>query len=146
MQQDLIRLNTIFSDKLELAANNPILQSLTDPYDVVEFSYANLLLEEVEELRIALKEKNDVEILDGALDVAVVSLNIAYKLFRSKGLSDYESYHRTQLSFAEVIKSNLSKINIKGEVVFATDGKVLKPNSYTPPNLYPYLDVTKMFN
>lgn len=145
-QPDLIRLNTIFVDKVELAQNNPIVTNLSNLEEIIEFSFHNLLLEEVDELRIGLKDKSDIEILDGALDVAVVALNIAYKLFRSKGLPDYEAYYRTNLAFGEVIRSNLSKINAKGEVVFAPNGKVVKPMNYVRPELEQYLDVSKTFN
>jgi predicted HAD superfamily Cof-like phosphohydrolase len=122
----VVHKNTQFCDKLELAKNSP-------DWDYLSFSYDNLLREEFEELGQALKEKDETETLDGAYDVSVIALNIAYKLFRMKGLSHEDALTRTEEGFHRVLDSNLSKLHPDGSVKFREDGKVMKPETFKPP-------------
>lgn len=119
--------NAEFSDKLELARNKVT-------WDYLQFSYGNLLQEEFNELGAAIKEKDEVETLDGAFDVSVIALNIAYKLFRMKGCSHEEAQKRTEDGFHRVLDSNLSKLHPDGTVKFREDGKVMKPETFRAPN------------
>lgn len=43
-------------------------------------------------------------------------------------------------AFDEVARSNMSKVDIEsGKLLKRADGKVLKPDTYSPPNLTPYV-------
>lgn len=118
--------NAVFSDKLELVRNEVT-------WDYLKFSHNNLLQEEFNELGNAIDEKDEIEILDGAFDVSVIALNIAYKLFRKNGLDHEEAVKRTEEGFHRVLDSNLSKLQEDGTVKFREDGKVMKPESFKPP-------------
>lgn len=118
--------NAEFSHKLELVKNTP-------SWDYINFSFDNLLREEFNELGDAIKEKDEIETLDGAFDVSVIALNIAYKLFRMKGFSHEESVAKTEDGFHRVLDSNLSKLHPDGSVKYREDGKVLKPSTFFSP-------------
>lgn len=79
-----------------------------------------LLLEEAKETADALERGDLVEVIDGLCDVIYVALGTAV----SCGV-DLEPF------FAEVHRSNMAKVG--GEV--RADGKVLKPPSWTPPDI-----------
>jgi len=87
--------------------------------------YANLIDEEFKEFVSALHSKDNVEQLDACMDMIWVILGYCYmKGFNVKGAWD------------EVSRSNLSKINPEtGKVFKRQDGKVLKPDGWTPPQL-----------
>ncbi len=125
-EESVVSKNAEFSDKLELARNKVT-------WEYLEFSYSNLLQEEFNELGAALKEKDEVEVLDGAFDVSVIALNIAYKLFRQKGCNHEEAKLKTEEGFHRVLDSNLSKLHPDGTVKFREDGKVMKPETFKPP-------------
>jgi len=125
-EQSVVSKNAEFSDKLELARN-------TVTWEYLGFSHNNLLAEEFNELGTAIKEQDEVETLDGAFDVSVIALNIAYKLFRMKGCSHDEALTRTEEGFHRVLDSNLSKLHPDGSVKFREDGKVMKPETFKPP-------------
>ncbi len=118
--------NAIFSDKLELIKNEVT-------WDYLKFSHNNLLSEEFNELGAAIDEHDEVETLDGAFDVSVIALNIAYKLFRKKGLDHAEAVKRTEEGFHRVLDSNLSKLQEDGTALFREDGKVMKPETFKAP-------------
>ncbi len=118
--------NAEFSHKLELVKNKP-------SWDYINFSFDNLLREEFNELGDAIKEKDEIETLDGAFDVSVIALNIAYKLFRMKGFSHEEAVAKTEDGFHRVLDSNLSKLHPDGTVKYREDGKVLKPATFFSP-------------
>lgn len=92
----------------------------------------NLLAEEVEELKEALANNDMVEVLDALTDIQYV-LDGAYLSF---GLQ-----HLKEPAFAEVQRSNMSKLGEDGKpVVREEDGKILKGPNYTPPNIAQFLD------
>jgi predicted HAD superfamily Cof-like phosphohydrolase len=126
MKPSVVAKNTEFCEKLELIRNDP-------NWDYINFSYKNLLQEEFDELGEAIEAKDEVETLDGAYDVSVIALNIAYKLFRMKGLNHDEAKKRTEEGFHRVLDSNLSKLQPDGTVKFRDDGKVMKPETFKAP-------------
>ena len=110
MTDNILEKNMEFSEKFEIP-NNKL------DYDYLEFSAGqSMLSEEVRELKEAIKLKDDVEILDGAIDVAVIALNIAYKLFRMKGYNPTVATIKSKEAFKEVIDSNMSKLTKDGRV------------------------------
>ena len=91
--------------------------------------YCSLIEEEHKELKQALADNNDEEILDALLDILVVTIGAIH----SAGM-DGEG------GWKEVMSTNFSKIDkLTGKVRKREDGKVLKPVGWTAPNLTPYL-------
>jgi predicted HAD superfamily Cof-like phosphohydrolase len=87
--------------------------------------YRNLIAEEFNEFIVALNKKDEVEQLDACMDMIWVILGFCYM----KGY-DVEG------AWKEVTRSNLAKINpVTGKVDKRSDGKVLKPEGWTPPQL-----------
>lgn len=87
--------------------------------------YLKLIREESNELREALERGDWLGVFDALLDlhavVAGAGLSIGFPM------SD---------GWNEVVRSNLSKRDPEtGKVLKRDDGKILKPDSYSPPNL-----------
>jgi predicted HAD superfamily Cof-like phosphohydrolase len=91
--------------------------------------YFNLVAEEFDELSVAYLKKDIVEVADACADIVWVVEGLMYSL----GIDP-------QLVWDEISKSNSSKI-INGKLAKREDGKVLKPDSYQPPNLKRVLDL-----
>ena len=91
--------------------------------------YRKLINEEYNEFLEAYQEKNEVEQLDACMDLIWVTLGYCHmKGFDVRG------------AWKEVADSNLHKIDYKtGKVIRREDGKILKPEGWTPPNLKPYV-------
>jgi predicted HAD superfamily Cof-like phosphohydrolase len=89
------------------------------------YLYGKLIGEEYDEFMDAVYDNNDVEKLDACMDMIWVILGYCYM----KGW-DVDG------AWKEVARSNLDKINsITGKVIKREDGKVLKPEGWTPPSL-----------
>ena len=91
--------------------------------------YKNLIREEFDEFIKAYLENDDEAQLDGCMDLIWVVLGFCYmKGFKVDG------------AWAEVARSNLSKINFEtGKVIKNKNGKVMKPEGWSPPNLKPFV-------
>lgn len=83
--------------------------------------YAKLIVEEGEEFRHA---QSPIEQLDGICDLIWVLIGFAHAM-------GYDIAG----AFAEVTRSNLSKIPLDGPMLIREDGKFLKPATYSPPDL-----------
>ena len=125
---DAIDLFCQFSDKLELAKdennnyiNTPSLDFMSRRMDFLD--------EEVEELRKGIEDKDLVETLDGALDVAFIAITQAYHLFRKEGHNHTKAVVSTRTAMYEVGIANLlkNKPTKKGE-------KITKPEGWKSPN------------
>lgn len=87
--------------------------------------YLHLMEEEWDELQLALDRNDRVEQLDALLDFIVVTIGAIH----SAGM-DAEG------GWKEVIGTNLAKIDREtGKVRKREDGKVLKPQGWTSPDL-----------
>lgn len=84
-----------------------------------------LLKEELEEYREAVHRGDTVEVLDALCDLAYVLMGTAL----AHGMGDV-----FDKAFAEVHRSNMSKFP-GGVVTMRPDGKVIKPESWSPPKL-----------
>ena len=91
--------------------------------------YKNLVREEFDEFIKAYLENDNEAQLDGCMDMIWVILGYCYmKGYDVKGAWD------------EVTRSNHMKIDTEtGKVKKRSDGKVLKPDGWTPPNLKPFV-------
>lgn len=86
----------------------------------------SLIDEELRELSAALADGDKVGVLDALTDLQYV-LDGAYLQLGYAHLKD--------AAFAEVHRSNMSKLGADGKPIRRADGKVLKGPGYTPPNL-----------
>ena len=87
--------------------------------------YKSLMEEEFKEFIDAHWNRDEVEMLDGCMDLIWVTLGYCY-------MNGWD----VQSAWNEVARSNLSKINSEtGKVIKRADGKVLKPEGWTPPQL-----------
>lgn len=85
-----------------------------------------MFLEELEEYRAAVHNQDIVEIADALTDMLYVLLGT----FITHGLQDI-----AEELFAEVHRSNMSKLDEQGKPIFREDGKVLKSDQFSDPDL-----------
>ena len=85
-----------------------------------------MFLEELDEYRAAVHNHDIVEIADALTDMLYVLLGT----FITHGLQDI-----AEELFAEVHRSNMSKLDEQGKPIFRQDGKVLKSDQFSDPDL-----------
>lgn len=86
--------------------------------------YVDLIVEEFKELMFAYGNRDMVEIADACADLKWVIEGLEHTLNIPQ-----------QKVWDEVARSNLSKISPTGKVIKREDGKVLKPEGWSPPNI-----------
>ncbi len=91
----------------------------------------NLIQEELNEYRHAAEARDLVAVADALTDLVYVVLGS----YVSHGLQEVGD-----ALFAEVHRSNLSKLDANGQVIYRADGKVLKSDRWRPPDLAAVLD------
>ena len=91
--------------------------------------YFKLVSEEFNELSIAFKNKDIVEIADACADLIWVTEGLMYSL----GIDP-------QVVWDEITKSNNSK-TVNGKLIKREDGKVLKPESYVESDIRKVLSI-----
>ena len=98
----------------------------TDKFNVDQFGlYVKLIEEEFKELKVAIDNNDNVEVLDALLDIIVVTVGAIHSMG-----ADGEG------GWKEVMRTNFAKIDSEtGKVRKREDGKVLKPIGWEPPNL-----------
>jgi predicted HAD superfamily Cof-like phosphohydrolase len=108
------------------ACDQAVDSASTDQFNM----YLGLIEEEAEELNQAILNQDRVEILDALVDMLVVTIGAIHSAgFDAEG------------AWKEVMRSNFAKVDKEtGKVVKREDGKVLKPDGWTPPNLRPFLN------
>ena len=91
--------------------------------------YLKLIKEEYDELVLALLDADAVEQLDALIDILVVTVGAIHSAgFDAEG------------AWKEVMRTNFAKIDREtGKVRKREDGKVLKPQGWTAPDLKPYV-------
>ena len=94
---------------------------------IVQLRY-DLIKEELDELSVAIKDKDIVEVADALTDL----LYVVYGAGHSFGID-------LDKCFAEVQRSNLSKLDIDGKPIYNENGKVMKGPNYSKPNLKQFL-------
>lgn len=91
--------------------------------------YLTLIREELKEFWSGVETDNDIETLDGICDAIWVLIGYAH----SKGWNVMSAYE-------EVARSNMSKVDkASGKLLKRADGKVMKPDTYSPPDLTPFI-------
>jgi predicted HAD superfamily Cof-like phosphohydrolase len=91
----------------------------------------NLIKEENEEYLEACKNGDIVEIADALGD----QLYILFGTILKHGLQ-----HKIEEVYDEIHRSNMSKLDEKGEPIYREDGKILKSNLYFKPDIKKVLD------
>jgi len=94
------------------------------PDDTVVQLRVDLIEEELNELKEAIKNKDIVEVADALTDI----LYVTYGAGHSFGVNLDEC-------FDEVQRSNMSKLGEDGKPIYNDSGKVMKGPNYFAPNL-----------
>ncbi len=94
---------------------------------IIQLRY-DLIKEELDELSLAIKEKDIIEVADALTDL----LYVVYGAGHAFGID-------LDKCFAEVQRSNLSKLDIDGKPIYNENGKVMKGPNYSKPNLKQFL-------
>jgi predicted HAD superfamily Cof-like phosphohydrolase len=88
----------------------------------------NLIEEELEELKVAISNKDLLEVADALTDI----LYVTYGAGHAFGID-------LDKCFEEVQKSNMSKLDLEGKPIYNDNGKVMKGPNYFKPNLKKFL-------
>lgn len=91
----------------------------------------NLIKEENEEYLEACKNGDIIEIADALGD----QLYILFGTILKHGLQ-----HKIEEVYDEIHRSNMSKLDEKGQPIYREDGKILKSNQYFKPNIKSVLE------
>jgi len=112
--------------EFHLTYGQPVLPTPKVDDDKVNELRVRLLQEELNELTLALDQRDIVGVLDALTDLQYV-LDGAYLSL---------GYHRLKdQALIEVHRSNLSKLDHNGKPIYREDGKILKGMDYSPPDL-----------
>ena len=95
---------------------------------IVQLRY-DLIKEELDELSVAIKDKDIVEVADALTDL----LYVVYGAGHSFGVD-------LDKCFAEVQRSNMSKLDKDGKPIYNDSGKVMKGPNYLAPNLKQFIE------
>jgi len=88
-----------------------------------------LIKEELEELKVALDQKNLKEVADALTDI----LYVTYGAGHAFGID-------LDKCFDEVQDSNMSKLGADGKPIYNESGKVMKGPNYFEPNLRKFIE------
>jgi len=99
------------------------------PEEMIELRI-KLLREEVEEYAEAARAGDVVEILDALADIGYILAGT---------IINHGMQHIYDDAFNEVHRSNMAKL-VDGKVLRREDGKVMKPEGWTPPQLAQFLN------
>jgi predicted HAD superfamily Cof-like phosphohydrolase len=89
----------------------------------------DLIKEELDELKVALDQKNLKEVADALTDI----LYVTYGAGHAFGID-------LDKCFAEVQNSNMSKLDENGKPIYNENGKVMKGPNYFQPNLQKFIE------
>ena len=89
----------------------------------------DLIVEELEELKTALREKNIQEVADALTDI----LYVTYGAGHAFGIN-------LDKCFDEVQNSNMSKLDENGNPIYNENGKVMKGPNYFKPGLSKFVN------
>ena len=88
----------------------------------------DLIKEELEELKVAMENKDLLEVADALTDI----LYVTYGAGHAFGID-------LDKCFEEVQNSNMSKLDINGEPIYNQLGKVMKGPKYFKPNMKKFI-------
>ena len=120
---NILNATTIFMDKAGQLKDHPNFNWQSVSHRDLR---ANLLREEFNEYLEAELNDDLVEVVDGLLDIIVIAWGT---------LLSYVGEEKATRAAEEVFNSNLKKVVGEGLPIFREDGKVLKPEGWTPPDI-----------
>lgn len=85
----------------------------------------NLMKEENEEYLEAVQNNDLVEIADALGDMMYILCGT---------IIEHGLQHKMEAVFDEIQRSNMSKLDVKGEPIYREDGKVMKGPNYSKPD------------
>ena len=88
----------------------------------------SLIEEELSELKVAIEDRNMVEVADALTDI----LYVTYGAGHAFGIN-------LDKCFEEVQNSNMSKLDKHGKPIYDNNGKVMKGPNYFEPNIKKHL-------
>jgi predicted HAD superfamily Cof-like phosphohydrolase len=106
------------------ACDQQVLSSPTFPDWNTRELRVSLIEEEFKELLDGISRDDIVEVADALTDL----LYVVYGAGHSFGID-------LDACFAEVHRSNMTKLGPEGRAIKREDGKIMKPESYSPPDL-----------
>ena len=89
----------------------------------------DLIKEELEELKVAMENKDLLEVADALTDI----LYVTYGAGHAFGID-------LDQCFEEVQNSNMSKLDVNGKPIYNEFGKVMKGPKYFKPNLTKFIN------
>ena len=95
--------------------------------NIIQLRY-DLIKEELDELSVAIRDNDIVEVADALTDL----LYVVYGAGHSFGID-------LDKCFAEFQRSNMSKLDNDGKPIYNENGKVMKGPNYSKPNLKQFL-------
>jgi len=98
----------------------------TDKINILRYE---LIKEELEELKVAMENKDLLEVADALTDI----LYVAYGAGHAFGID-------LDKCFEEVQNSNMSKLSEEGKPIYNESGKVMKGPKYFKPDLTKFID------
>ena len=107
-----------------MKAGDHLVRTDIGTFDQQSMLYFGLVKEEFEELCEAVKNYDMVETADACADLIWVIEGLCHSL----GIPLQDVWN-------EVARSNMSK-TVQGKLIKREDGKVLKPDTYSPPNIF----------
>lgn len=110
--------------------NVPVQHSPYIPDDAIVRLRYNLAMEELQEFVDACQVQDHVKIFDALVDQLYILIGTAHVF----GMAD-----ALEAGFAEVHRSNMTKLNAEGKPVFREDGKIIKSELYEEPDLHTVL-------
>lgn len=111
-------------EKFMIAADQSVHKQLQEGFNNQAALYYDLIKEEFYELSDAFRDFDKVECADACADLIWVIEGFCH----SMGIPLQEVWN-------EVARSNHSKISNSGKIIKREDGKVLKPDTYSPPDI-----------
>jgi len=96
--------------------------------DKINLLRYELIKEELDELRVAMENKDLLEVADALTDI----LYVAYGAGHAFGIN-------LDRCFEEVQSSNMSKLDESGKPIYNEEGKVMKGPKYFKPNLSKFI-------
>lgn len=107
-----------------MAAADQIVPDKLHPFSAQSDLYLKLIIEEFNELKEAYEQKDYANIGKEGIDLVWVIEGLLISLGIPR-----------QLFWAEVSRSNHSKVSESGKVLKREDGKVIKPSYYSPADV-----------
>jgi predicted HAD superfamily Cof-like phosphohydrolase len=128
MYDQVLEFHKVYNCVISKTPTLNVYSSDSDENKRLQILRLGLIQEEFNELKDAFNENDLIEVADACADILYVVLGLTI----SYGIPIDEV-------FAEVHRSNMSKLDENGNPVIREDGKVIKGKFYSPPDLAPIL-------